>query len=196
MIVRRICLPLLAFAAATPAEAHSAASLTGGFHYGFLHPFSGPDHLLAMVSVGLWGAILGRPLIYVLPTVFPIVMAMGGVAGILGLPMLPIEYGIAASVIVLGGAIAAQWAPPVWLAALLVAFFAVFHGYAHGAELPSIANPIGYSAGFVVATGLLHLCGIAIGAIDTRPGGRTALRLCGAAIMLVGFWFAWRAIAG
>ena len=161
--------------AASPALAHSGTGLAGGFVSGFFHPLTGFDHLLAMVSVGLWGAFLGRPLIVVLPVLFPAVMAVGGVLGMASVPLPPVELGIALSVLVLGGMIAFSVKAPIWLASLLVAFFAIFHGYAHGAELPSAADPVGYSVGFVLSTGLLHLVGIAIGLLADRPGGRIAL---------------------
>jgi urease accessory protein len=172
-----------------PAFAHSAKSLSLGFVGGFLHPLSGPDHLLAMVAVGLWGAFLGRPLIYLLPVVFPTVMAVGGVLGMAHVPFPPVEIGIAVSVIVLGCAIALRWRAPVWLAAAIVGLFGLFHGYAHGLELPSMANPIGFSLGFVMATGLLHVCGIVVGLVRDRPGGEPLLRSLGGLIALAGLWF-------
>ncbi len=174
---------------AAPASAHSDPNLAGGLVAGVLHPISGPDHLLAMVAVGLWGAFLGRPLIILLPTVFPAMMAVGGMLGMIGVPAPPTELGISASVIVLGAAIAARWRPPAVVALLVVAIFALFHGYAHGAELPSIADPVAYSLGFVVATGCLHLIGIAIGLIERRRHGATAIRVMGGIIMAAGGWF-------
>src|SRR3984893_8819837 len=142
---------------ASPAEAHMGTGLAGGFASGFDHPLAGFDHLLAMVSVGLWGAFLGRPLIYALPVIFPSVMVGGAVLGMLDAPLPPVEIGIALSVLVLGCCIALSLKAPVWAASLIVATFAVFHGYAHGMELSSAADPIGYSVGFVLATGLLHM---------------------------------------
>ena len=180
---------LILLAAATPAAAHNAASLSLSLSGGFLHPLSGPDHLLAMVAVGLWGAFLGRPLIYLLPVVFPTVMALGGVLGMAGVRFPPVEFGIAASVIVLGTAILFRWQAPVWLAAPIVAVFGLFHGYAHGLELPSMADPLGFSLGFVLATGLLHVLGIAIGLLRTRPRGEGVLRLGGGLIALAGCYF-------
>ncbi len=180
---------LLLVALPGPAFAHSAKSLSLGFVGGFLHPLSGPDHLLAMVAVGLWGAFLGRPLIYLLPVVFPTVMAVGGVLGMAHVPFPPVEIGIAVSVIVLGCAIALRWRAPVWLAAAIVGLFGLFHGYAHGLELPSMANPIGFSLGFVMATGLLHVCGIVVGLVRDRPGGEPLLRSLGGLIALAGLWF-------
>ena len=183
-----------ALAIAVPAAAHTGTGLAGGFASGFLHPFSGFDHLLAMVSVGLWGAFLGRPLIVALPVIFPTVMALGGVLGIAGVPLPPVELGIAMSVLVLGAMIAGAVRAPIWLASLIVAIFAIFHGYAHGKELPSAADPVGYSAGFVLATGMLHVVGIGIGLITDRPGGAIVVRGLGGLVMLAGVWFLWVAI--
>ena len=171
------------------AQAHSSRNLAGGFLAGFAHPFSGPDHLLAMVSVGLWGAFLGRPLIAALPVIFPAVMALGALLAMLGVPQPPIELGVALSVLVLGAAIAAAWRAPVWLACAIVAVFAVFHGFAHGTEIPSLADPIAYSTGFMLATGSLHLAGIGLGTINTLRGGTSITRGIGSAIALAGLYF-------
>jgi urease accessory protein len=178
----------------SPAAAHMGTGLPGGFLSGFMHPFSGLDHLLAMVSVGLWGAFLGRPLIYVLPMVFPAMMVVGAIMGMIGVPMPPVEVGIALSVLVLGGCIALAVKAPVWAASPIVALFAVFHGYAHGKELPSAADPIGYSAGFVLATGLLHVSGICLGLLNERPNGVVVTRGAGAVIAGLGAWFLYRAV--
>src|SRR6188474_1601213 len=121
---------------AVPALAHTGSS-TGGFIGGFAHPLFGPDHVVAMVAVGLWGAFLGPPAIWLLPVVFPLVMAFGGVLAILGVPVPAAETGIAASAIVLGLMVALAARPPLWSAAVLVGAFAIFHGYAHGKELPA-----------------------------------------------------------
>ena len=183
---------VLALAAALlpqAAQAHSSKGLAGGFLAGFSHPFTGPDHLLAMVSVGLWGAFLGRPLIAALPVVFPAVMAFGALLAMRGVPLPPVELGVALSVLVLGVAIAAAWRAPVWLACTIVAFFAVFHGFAHGSEIPSLADPIAYSTGFMLATGSLHLAGIGLGTINTFKGGTTVTRAIGGAIAVVGLYF-------
>lgn len=185
---------LLAIMAAAPASAHFDPSLSGGFGAGFRHPLSGPDHLLAMVAVGLWGAFLGRPLIYLLPVIFPTVMAFGGAMGMAHLPMPPIEIGIALSVLLLGAAIALALKPPIWVAALLVGIFAIFHGYAHGTELPSIADPIAFSVGFVLATGLLHIAGIGVGLLTERPGGAPVVRAIGVMIAASGGWFLFQAV--
>ena len=167
-----------------------AAPLGGGsFMTGFLHPFTGWDHVVAMVAVGLWGAFLGRPAIWVLPIVFPLVMAFGGFLGLVGVPIPGIEVGIALSAVVLGLMVAAAARPPLWVAAVLVGGFAIFHGHAHGTELPSAADPLLYSLGFVLATGLMHAGGIAFGLLTRWPAGRWAVRAGGGLIGLVGLSF-------
>lgn len=190
---RRLASPLLLFAGS--ASAHVGTGLPGGFVQGFAHPFGGADHLLAMVSVGLWGAFLGRPLIHALPVVFPVVMVVGAALGMFGVGVPPVEIGVAASVLVLGGAIAAAWRAQVPVAMLVVATFALFHGYAHGRELPSAADPIGYSVGFVFATGLLHVIGIGVGVIADRPRGALVVRTLGVAIACIGVALVWNALS-
>jgi urease accessory protein len=182
--------------AASPAAAHSGTGVVGGFMSGFMHPLTGFDHLLAMVSVGLWGAFLGRPLLVALPVIFPAVMAIGAVLGMANIPMPPTELGIALSVLVLGGAIAFAVRPPVWVACVLVGVFAIFHGYAHGRELPSAADPVGYSVGFVLCTGLLHVGGIGLGLLNERPGGVLINRGLGGLIAATGCYFLYRALLG
>lgn len=171
------------------ALAHTGEGLAGGFAGGFLHPLLGPDHVAAMLAVGLWGAFLGPPAIWLLPIIFPLVMACGGVLGILGMPLPGVEIGIALSAAVLGLMVALAARPPLWVAGLLVGIFAIFHGYAHGAELPEGADAVAFFAGFVIATGLLHLCGIAFGLLAETPRGRVAVRCAGGAIALAGIAF-------
>jgi len=154
------------------AWAHADAHSGGGFVAGFLHPISGLDHVVAMVAVGLWGAVLGPPALWVLPVAFPIVMAFGGLLGLLGVPIPGVEIGIAVSGLVMGLMVLCELRPPLWLAALIVSAFAVFHGHAHGAELPAGSNALLYSLAFVIATGLLHLLGILLGETRRWPGGR------------------------
>ena len=125
---------------ALPAWAHEQAGQAAGFVTGMLHPVSGLDHVLAMVAVGLWGAQLGAPAIWLLPVTFPLVMAFGGFLGLLGVPVPGVEIGIAISAILLGAMVATQSRPPLWLAAAIVGFFAIFHGHAHGTELPQAAE--------------------------------------------------------
>jgi urease accessory protein len=186
-MISRKALPAVLWLATTPVAAHTGTGLPGGFAAGFSHPVTGWDHALAMICVGLWGAFLGRPLIYTLPVVFPGIMVLGAVLGMFAVCIPSIEAGIAASVFVLGTCIALALRPPMWAAVLVVSVFAVFHGYAHGQELPSAADPIGYSAGFVLATGLLHVCGIALGLINLKPGGATVTRAVGFLIAIAGF---------
>ena len=177
-----------------PAAAHMGTGLPGGIASGFRHPFTGRDHLLAMVSVGIWGAFLGRPLIYALPVIFPLMMVGGAALGMFAVPIPSPELGVAASVLVLGLCIALAIRAPTWIACAIVATFAVFHGYAHGTELPSAADPVGYSVGFVLATGVLHVCGIGIGLLNGRPHGVAVTRSMGAVIAAVGVWFVSQAI--
>jgi urease accessory protein len=174
-----------------PAHGHESGAhgLGGGFIDGFMHPLLGADHIAAMVAVGIWGAFLGRPLVWALPIIFPAMMAVGSVYGILGLPLPLTEPGIAASSIVIGLAILAAWRAAVPVACLIVGVFAVFHGYAHGTELPHAADAATYAFGFVSSTGLLHLCGIAFGVFIDRPGGAAVLRFAGAGVALAGLAF-------
>jgi urease accessory protein len=179
---------LLAVLAAlsSPAFAHTTPGQAEGFATGFLHPLSGLDHVLAMVAVGIWGAQLKRPAIWVLPVTFPLVMSFGGLLGIRGVPLPGVEIGVAVSAVVLGIVIAFELRPPLWVAGVIVSIFAIFHGHAHGTELPKAASPLTYAAGFVLATGLLHVCGILIGLVDLFPAGAKVLRTAGGFIAVIG----------
>lgn len=180
----------MAILATAPALAHTeGAGVSGGFLSGLAHPISGMDHVVAMVAVGLWGAFLGPPAIWTLPIVFPVVMAFGGVLGILGVPIPAVEVGIAVSAIVLGLCVAFAFKPPLSIAAVIVGAFAIFHGYAHGTELPEAANAYAYALGFVIATGLLHLLGIAFGLLARWDAGKLAVRAGGGLIALAGLAF-------
>ena len=148
-----------------------------------------------MIAVGLWGAQLGAPAIWVLPVAFPLVMAMGGMLGFLGVPIPGVEYGIAASAIVLGAAVAFEVRPALVVAALVVGCFAIFHGHAHGTELPPGQSALLYSMGFVIATGCLHAVGIGIGTVHRRSWGRQLLRGAGTAVAAGGVFFLWKAVA-
>jgi len=180
---------------AIPALAHVQEGQAAGFLTGLAHPVSGLDHVLAMVAVGLWGAQLGVPAIWLLPVTFPLVMAVGGFLGLVGIPLPGVETGVALSALALGLAVATSWRPPLAIAALMVAAFAVFHGHAHGTELPAGQSGLTYSIGFVMATGLLHLAGISIGLIHRWPVGRVALRVLGAGVAAGGLFFLWRALS-
>ena len=177
------------------AWAHVEEGRAEGFLAGLHHPVSGLDHVLAMISVGLWGAQLGQPAVWILPVTFPMVMAFGGMLGLMGVPIPGVEVGIALSALLLGLAVAAEWRPPLWVAAVLVGFFAVFHGHAHGTELPAGASGLLYSIGFVMATGTLHAVGIGIGLIHRFPFGRITLRAAGGAVAVAGLLFLSRAFA-
>ena len=179
----------------TGALAHILGDRVGGFISGFAHPISGLDHILAMVSVGLWGAQLGAPAIWALPVTFPMVMAFGGMLALLGVPLPGTEIGIALSAIGLGAMVASAARPPLRVAAVLVGFFGIFHGHAHGTELPPDESGVLYSMGFVVATGSLHLAGIGIGLINRWKTGEVTLRLGGAGVAIAGCVFLWSALA-
>lgn len=177
----------LFFALSTQAFAHSdASSLQGGFVTGFLHPIMGLDHVVAMIAVGLWGVFLGKPAIWILPVIFPLVMAFGGALGVAGIEIPAIEAGIALSGVVLGLAVAFAFKPPLWVAAIIVGAFAIFHGHAHGTELPNATSPLIYSIGFVTGTGLLHMAGIAFGELSRWPWGKMAVRAGGVVIAAIG----------
>ena len=182
---------------ASPAwlSAHEGGS-AAGLLSGLVHPISGFDHVLAMVAVGIWGAQLGQPAIWALPVTFPMVMALGGMFGLLGLPLPGVEVGIGLSALLLGLVVAFEHRPGLAVAGALVSFFAVFHGHAHGAELPDGQNGLLYSIGFVVATGTLHATGIGVGLIHEWESGRRALRVVGAGIALAGVWFIWSGLVG
>ncbi len=182
-------LVLVLMFAAGAVSAHTAEAAGGGFVTGLLHPILGWDHVAAMVAVGLWGAFLGAPAIWLLPVTFPLVMAVGGALGVAGVPIPAIETGIAASGLVMGLAILMAFRPPLVLAAVVVAFFAIFHGHAHGTEMPGAASPLAYAAGFVIGTGLLHLAGIALGLLARFESGVVAIRAMGAVIALAGLGF-------
>ncbi len=177
------------------AMAHVESGQAGGFASGLSHPVSGLDHVLAMVAVGLWGAQLGAPALWLLPVAFPMMMAFGGMLGLMGTPLPGVEPGIAVSGVVLGALILGEVRMPIVGALLVVGFFAVFHGHAHGTELQAGQSAMLYSLGFVVATGALHGIGVGIGLIHRWNFGRVALRGAGALVLAGGLYFLWRALA-
>ncbi|HWN94918.1 MAG TPA: HupE/UreJ family protein [Methylomirabilota bacterium] len=172
-----------------PASAHTETGAIGGLISGFTHPLTGLDHLVAMVAVGLWGAFLGGRAIWMLPVAFPVVMAFGGALGVMKVPLPAVETGIALSGVILGLLVALAVKPPVIWAAVIVGIFGLLHGHAHGTELPKSASPMTYAIGFVVATGLLHLAGIALGLLVKWPWGKVVVRCGGAVIALIGLGF-------
>jgi urease accessory protein len=194
---RRFAVPALlaAFLLLTQtAHAHIEHGEAGGFASGFHHPWSGADHIIAMIAVGLWGAQLGAPAIWLLPVVFPMVMAMGGFMGLVGIPLPGVEIGIALSALLLGAMVCGEIRPKLIVAAILVGAFGLFHGHAHGTELPPGQNGLLYSLGFVIATGTLHAVGITLGFVHRWPAGKLAIRVAGAAISVLGAVFLWQAI--
>ena len=185
------------------AHAHMDSGSITGFTGGFVHPWSGMDHIIAMLAVGIWGAQLGKPAIWLLPVTFPLVMALGGFFGLIGVPVpggeSTVEVGVAVSGVILGAMVLASARPPMLIAAVLVGAFGMFHGYAHGHELPAADDKmmVGllYSIGFVIATGTLHGLGITIGLIHHWSFGKVALRGAGAVIMALGCWCVWAAVS-
>lgn len=178
---------LFAALAATPALAHVGVGATSGFVSGFLHPVFGPDHVLAMVAVGLWAGLVGGRALWAWPAAFVGVMVVGGVLGMVGVPMPFVEPGILASVIVLGLVVALAFRAPVWLGAMIVGFFALFHGHAHGTEVPETAGGVEYLIGFAIATAILHGIGIALAVGAARSGiPQTAIRALGGAVAVAG----------
>ena len=171
------------------ASAHPGHEGTPGLVHGFLHPLGGLDHILAMVAVGLFAARLGGRALWLVPASFVVTMAVAGAAGMTGFALPYVEAGIALSILVLGAAIALDWTMPVAAAMGLVAFFAVFHGHAHGAEMPQTMSGLAYGAGFVAATAALHALGIGLGLVIGRSGAtssRRILQIGGAAAALAG----------
>jgi urease accessory protein len=166
--------------AAAPAAAHTGHGLDG-FSAGFAHPFHGIDHLLAMIAVGAWAAQQSGRAVWALPAAFVGVMAVGGILGFAGWAPAGTESVIVASVLVLGAVVAAAAKLRLAVAAPFVGAFALFHGLAHGAELPAAANAPAYAAGFVAATALLHAAGIALAGALRGAKPRLALRALGAA---------------
>jgi urease accessory protein len=158
----------------------------GGFTNGLAHPFYGLDHVLSMVAVGLWASQLGRPALWLLPLTFPVVMAAGAVVGWSGVSFPWVEVGIAGSVIGLGAAIAFALRPTLLVGALLIGFFALFHGFEHGASLPVYGTALTYGAGFVAATLVLHAIGIGLGLATSRLPIRYAAQTAGGAIAAAG----------
>lgn len=151
--------------------------------------------MLAMIAVGIWGAQLRAPAIWLLPVTFPLVMAVGGFFGLIGIPLPGVEVGVALAAVVLGIMVLLEARPALGIAAVIVGIFGLFHGHAHGTELPTGQSGTLYSMGFVLATGCLHGLGIALGTIYQLPVGRLALRGAGAAIAVAGAFFTWQALA-
>ena len=174
------------------AQAHTGVGQTTGFWHGAEHPLSGLDHILAMVAVGLWAAQMRGRALWAVPVTFVTVMAVGGVLGMADIAVPFVEQGIIISVLTLGVLIAASARLPLVASICIVGLFAIFHGHAHGAEMPETASGLSYGVGFVLATAFLHLCGIALGFLMQKSLKAKAVRFAGAAIALssVYLWFA------
>lgn len=171
------------------AFAHTGVGGTTGFFHGFSHPLSGLDHVLAMIMVGIIAWQLGGRALWLVPATFVLVMAAGGALGMAGIGLPFVEAGIALSVIVLGAVVALGIRAPVAIAAGVVGLFAVFHGHAHGAEMPAAAGGIAYAIGFMLATAVLHIAGIGLGFIVARIGdrhGMIAVRTAGGLAAVAG----------
>jgi urease accessory protein len=185
---------ILGFAALTPAlaQAHHLPGEANGFSSGFSHPLFGLDHVLAMVAVGLWAAQLGGRSRWMVPSAFVILMTVGGALGMTGVHVPMVETGILSSVLVLGILIAAAVRLPTVAGMALVGLFAIFHGHAHGTEIPAAASGFTYALGFVLATIALHACGIGLGMLAQKRMIAPALRFAGAAIAIAGvcMWIA------
>jgi urease accessory protein len=172
----------------TAASAHPGVGPAVGFSHGFLHPLGGVDHILAMVAVGAIAARIGGRALWMVPAAFMAMMAVGGVLGMEHVQLPFVEAGIAASVILLGLAVAFRWNLPVAGASAMVGLFAVFHGHAHGSEMPVAAAGVTYALGFLLATASLHCAGIALGFGIDRIGAHSklALQAAGGAMALAG----------
>ena len=191
-VMRLIALTALLWPVAT--WAHIGSGEAGGFLTGLWHPVSGLDHLLAMIAVGLWGAQLGAPALWLLPVAFPMMMSFGGMFGLMGIPLPGVEIGIAVSAVVLGFMVFTEVQTQPVIALIVVAFFAIFHGHAHGTELPVGQSGLLYSMGFVIATGCLHGVGITIGLAHRWNKGRIAMRVAGSIVLVAGLYFLWRTL--
>jgi len=172
--------------AAGAAEAHTGVGATSGFAAGITHPIFGADHLLAMIAVGLWAALLGGRAMWLVPATFVGVMTAGGLLAMAGLGLPVVEVMILASVVVLGVLVAARVTVPTAAGMAVVAAFALFHGFAHGAEMPAAASGVLYFAGFALATAALHAVGLAIGLLAGRVSEGLAVRAAGGAIAAAG----------
>lgn len=178
MLVRSLVLTIAFCLAAGPAAAHSGVGDATGFTYGLMHPIGGLDHVLAMVAVGLLAYLLGGAALWGLPLAFIAAMAAGGALALAGFALPFMEAGIGLSVVVIGAMVALGRSTPGLLAAALTAVFAVFHGAAHGVEMPATASGLSYGVGFITVTALLHaggmLAGLSLGAASRRGGIKLA----------------------
>ncbi|RFC64037.1 urease accessory protein [Fulvimarina endophytica] len=182
LILAAVLIPSAAFA-------HTGAGDPSGFLHGFTHPIGGLDHILAMVAVGVFAYVLGGRALWLVPCAFVGMMVIGFALGVAGTEIPFVELGIALSSVVIGGAAALGRPMPVGIAMALVGVFAIFHGHAHGSEMPETSGGLAYAAGFIAATAMLHAIGI-LAAFGTAKAigryGRTAARIAGATFALGG----------
>ena len=172
------------------AYAHTGVGEAGSLMHGFMHPASGMDHICAMLAVGLWAAQMGGRSVWAVPLTFVGVMALGGALPMLGIGLPFVEQGIVLSVLLLGVLITASVRLPLWLSSGMVGLFALWHGHAHGAEIPELASGLGYALGFMLATALLHTAGIAFGLGMQRISRERLVQAAGAGIALCGVYLA------
>ena len=183
-------LSLLFFFLPGIALAHTGAGQTTGFMYGFGHPIGGADHMLAMVAVGLWAAQIGGRALWIVPGTFVGVMLIGGILGFTGIPVPFVEEGILVSILILGILIVGAFKLPLAYSSMIVGLFAVFHGHAHGAEMPETLSAAWYAVGFALATAMLHLAGMGLGILMQKTNLYTLNRFAGAAIAVSGVYLA------
>ena len=187
-----IILALFAMCLPSLAHAHVGVGEASGWMHGLVHPFSGPDHLCAMIAVGLWAAQMGGRAVWRVPLTFVSVMALGGLLGMADIPVPFVETGIVMSLLVLGVLIAAAVRLPLLASTVIVGVFAIFHGYAHGAEMPQSASGLGYALGFMLATASLHGVGIALALFVNSMGRDKLVRYAGVLVAFCGgyIWLA------
>lgn len=170
-----------------PASAHLLGMHGAGFDAGAIHPFTGIDHLLAMLAVGMWAAQQGGRALWGIPLAFVAMMTLGGILALTGVQLPMVETGIATSVLVLGLLVTFSARLPLAAGATLVGFFALLHGHAHGTELPLAASPVEYALGFILATAALHGIGIVLGKY-MKHAPLPLLQLSGTAVAATGVW--------
>ncbi len=190
-LITVVCLFSFGYLVPGLALAHVNVGETAGFLHGFLHPIGGLDHILAMVGVGLWAAQLGGKAVWAVPLAFVVAMAIGGILGIIGTPLPLVEPAIIASDLILGGLVVLATPFPLWASAGLVGCLAIFHGFAHGAEMPADSSGLAYSAGFMLATLGLHLAGIGVVAMVKQLNHdkeEILIRIAGGGVLLAGVY--------
>ncbi|UZE97496.1 HupE/UreJ family protein [Alkalimarinus alittae] len=190
--MKKVALMLIGLFATLPgiAFAHAGGGELTGFMHGFGHPIGGLDHMLAMVAVGLWAAQSGGKASWVVPCTFVGVMVLGGILGFSGVSLPFVEEGILVSILILGVLIASAYKAPLVFSSLIVGLFAIFHGHAHGTEMPVSMSAATYAIGFALATAMLHFAGIGMGMLMKQANVQAVSRLAGGVIALGGVYLA------